>query len=144
MKKFTAYSIFSFLIFFGVALFTNGCGPQEQTITVTGKVVYQDYSKGTIYVSAFDRKPLAGGKRIERTKIVSPGNYSLTLTLPAGSKSFYINGFNDLNENGIFDVDQKEAFGAYPGNPILPGGGASQTIDNVDVYLRPGAQTEEN
>lgn len=132
----SVFAIFVTLCFCVLTMLVTGCQPREKKVTIMGNVVFDEYSKGDIYIGVFDNKISESmSERIGGVKIDHPGYYSFELTMPGNLKNIYIGSFNDEAGNGI-PIDHDDPRGGYAENPIELSSSPSQTFDNIDIILK--------
>ncbi|TES83569.1 MAG: hypothetical protein E3J91_02640 [Hadesarchaea archaeon] len=103
-------------------------------ITISGMIIYDDYSQGEIFIGAFDNSDLLKppGETIDAVSLWAPGTYSLTI--PANYGEIWIAAINDANNDGVLDIGGEPA-GRYARNPLTVG---TRDIEDVDITLQPG------
>lgn len=125
-----------------IATWENGEREVPEYVTISGTIIYEDYSQGEILIGAYENiylmppgtiigiGPLQ--ESIGAVTILSPGPYSFTV--PANCGEVWVAAINDSNDDGVFDVDIEPA-GRYVGNPMTVG---MQNIEDMNVTLQPG------
>lgn len=123
------------VVWFIFILFLAGCQQHERklSITVSGKVIYDEYTSGNIYINAFDDKyPV--GIRLGGIMIVKPGDYNFTLVLPLKRvDKIYIAAVNDMG--GGFKRGGVNPGGIYKENPIFIGMQSQYVYNGIDIFL---------
>jgi len=83
-------------------------------VTIKGRVIFPEYKQGNIFIAAWDTPFRKTRNIIGKARISHPGPY--VLSVPVTFKKVYIVGFNDVNNNRVYERDEAVCYYGYPGS----------------------------